>query len=259
MAAIPWHARIVADWPVHPAAPIYSGTRDLTLDLYAPQQQANGLVIYIHGGGWQEGSKDRPPGYRAFLAAGYAVAAIEYRFTTQTDAQSLVGDVTAGIEAARALAAREWHADQPWYLWGISAGGHLASLAAHTLADRPTAVVSWCGPMDLVSYGALAGVKRRLRSHVRTIVSQLVGDDLEQAKLLSPVTHAGPTSVPHLFVHGTADGLVPIEQSRTMYDALLRSGVAAELYRVEGGDHAMPPSDWSGLDRTIAFLQRHRG
>ena len=42
---------------------------------------------------------------------------------------------------------------------------------------------------------------------------------------------------PTMIAHGTADALIPPEQSRLLYDALIQ---AADLYLVEGAAHADP-------------------
>ena len=45
---------------------------------------------------------------------------------------------------------------------------------------------------------------------------------------------------PTMIAHGTANALIPPEQSRLLYDALIQAGQAADLYLVEGAAHADP-------------------
>ena len=256
-----WRARLVAQWPVHRTAATRSTTRDTTLDLYFPEAECRGIVVYIHGGGWEAGTNDRPPGFRTVLERGYALSAVQYRFTTEVAGPAIVDDVRNALVATRRLAHSEKLSAGHWYLWGVSAGGHLASLTAHEAtrhprADEPTirAVASWCGPMDLTAYGRLIDVGSEEVDTVRRIVGRLTGDDEETMRSLSPITYAGPASVPHLFVHGEEDRLVPPSQSKAMHRALRTAGVHTDYVSVANGGHAMPPGDSPEIRRTLAFF-----
>jgi carboxylesterase type B len=56
------------------------------LDLYLPATGTNWpLIVWIHGGGWTEGSKAKPPGL-GFLRHGFALASINYRLLAPRDA-----------------------------------------------------------------------------------------------------------------------------------------------------------------------------
>ena len=44
---------------------------------------------------------------------------------------------------------------------------------------------------------------------------------------------------PFLLIHGTADPLVPFEQSRNMCDRMRAAGASCELLPVEGAGHGM--------------------
>lgn len=71
---------------------------------------------------------------------------------------------------------------------------------------------------------------------------------------LSPIAHVGPAAPPHLFVHGATDRLVRPRQSRRMHEALRAAGVRSELLIIPDRDHAMPPGDSPGINRTIDFF-----
>ena len=57
------------------------GEIPLHVDLYLPEK-ADGapLIVWIHGGGWQQGSKDRCP-LTWLTSEGYTVASVQYRLT----------------------------------------------------------------------------------------------------------------------------------------------------------------------------------
>jgi acetyl esterase/lipase len=90
------------------------------------------LVLYIHGGGWQNGDKKGLSGtvIQQYLDAGISVAAINYRYVKQAAAEKVEPPVKASLEdAARALQlirskAGEWNLDKKRVgATGGSAGG----------------------------------------------------------------------------------------------------------------------------------------
>jgi hypothetical protein len=110
---------------------------DLLLDLYLPDQGASQrlpLLIFIHGGGWLEGSKDACPGETLALY-GYAVACVDYRLgdfrsgcPEELTFPAQIEDVKAAVRWLR-LAADQYGLDPGRFgALGDSSGGHLAAL-----------------------------------------------------------------------------------------------------------------------------------
>jgi acetyl esterase/lipase len=101
------------------AADVHYGTHERqVLDFWqANSDKPTPLVLYIHGGGWQNGDKK---GFNAqqYLNAGISVAAINYRFVKQAVDLKIEPPVKAPLEdAARALQfirskASEWNIDK---------------------------------------------------------------------------------------------------------------------------------------------------
>jgi dipeptidyl aminopeptidase/acylaminoacyl peptidase len=56
---------------------------------------------------------------------------------------------------------------------------------------------------------------------------------------LSPVYWVSKESPPFLLIHGTADTLVPFDQSQELCDKLRAAGVRCEIYPVNGGHHGL--------------------
>jgi len=88
------------------------------LDFYkATSDKPTPLVFFIHGGGWVHGSK-QPVGVKDFLNAGISVVSIEYRFTSDAEAEGHWPPVEWPMhDAARALQfvrskAAEWNFDK---------------------------------------------------------------------------------------------------------------------------------------------------
>ena len=272
-----WTASITADLPVATVT-TRDGTRNLSLDLYVPDAPAEGavadgipLLVYIHGGGWKQGSNDRPPAFRSILARGVAIASLQYRFSNEGSGIEMLADLRRGVQVARHEAGQRGVNVDRWFLFGISAGGHLVSLLAHRLNDAevlaiapasedsapiapPTAVAPWCGVFNLDRYATLEGVTTEFTDTVTELEGGLTGEAQEARRSLSPVTYANGASRPHVFVHGEDDGLVPPAQSRLMNDALSAQGVVTKLILVPGREHAMPPEDSPEIQSTLDFL-----
>lgn len=105
------------------------------LDLFVPEK-ADGplpLIIWIHGGGWQNGSKDGCPPLRAgYTERGYAVASINYRLSGHATFPAQIEDCKAAIRFLRANAEKYNIDPNRIGVWGASAGGHLVALLGTT-------------------------------------------------------------------------------------------------------------------------------
>jgi len=84
----------------------------------ADSEKPTPVVFFIHGGGWQGGSKDRVGGVAEYLKAGISVVSVEYRFIKEATADNVAPPVKAPLhDAARALQfvrskAGQWNLDK---------------------------------------------------------------------------------------------------------------------------------------------------
>lgn len=90
-------------------------------DLFLPEGDAKGLVVFIHGGFWTETDKS----YWSYLASGsvehgFAVAMPSYTLCPETTISGITVEIAQAIEHAAA------RISGPIYLAGHSAGGQLA-------------------------------------------------------------------------------------------------------------------------------------
>ncbi|HEX7308531.1 MAG TPA: alpha/beta hydrolase [Lentzea sp.] len=175
-------------------------------------------VVLVHGGGWTGGNWRQLRAYANWLADnGYRAVCISYRLTPPARWDVAPFDV---VDAMRWVAARagELGVDPDRIaLFGSSAGGHLALLAA-SLDEHPLprAVVSVYGPADLLSlYETL---RRRRVSPVDREVSPLVDflggtprDVAHRWEWSSPVAHLGSAPARVCVVTGANDQWVPLE------------------------------------------------
>jgi acetyl esterase/lipase len=129
------------------------------LDVFSPTglTTAAPAVVAVHGGGHVGGDKcDSQKTAVALAQAGFVVFLVNYPLAsdTQPTFPNPVYDVMDAVAFARANAAT-YHVDPDHIgLWGSSAGGNLASMAALAAplvepAGRVQAVVSWSGTQDV--------------------------------------------------------------------------------------------------------------
>ena len=238
------------------------GYRPLELDLYL--MESDGLlpvIVYVHGGGWRRGSRREPlpvlgaDFYDTLAAQGFAVAAVDYRLSGEARFPAPLEDVAAAVGWVRDNATRYGLDAGRVFLWGDSAGGHLALLAALT-GSKVQAVVAWFPVTDLAgmpSDVADAGGSPDAGPDSRE--AQLLGAPARSlpdlARQASPLTYASAGAPPILLMHGDADDMVPAAQSARLADALRAAGATVELDLVPGATHL-----WKGARDVAAIVRR---
>jgi acetyl esterase/lipase len=225
------------------------------LDLYLPAEGDNlPLIIWIHGGGWQNGSKERPTGL-PFLREGYALASINYRLSGHALFPAQIEDCKAAVRWLRANA-RKYRIDPNRFgVWGASAGGHLVAMLGTTggvkefdvgenlqVSSRVQAVCDFYGPTDFLQMDAHRVPGAALAhdspgSPEARLVGGPIQENKEKVARANPITYIRKDAPPFLIVHGDADPLVPHHQSELLRDALEKAGVPVSLYTVKGGGH----------------------
>jgi len=225
------------------------------LDLYVPEK-AEGplpLLIWVHGGGWQNGSKDGCPPLRAgYTDRGYAVASINYRLSGHATFPAQIEDCKAAIRWLRANA-KKYNLDPKRFgVWGSSAGGHLVALIGTSGGvkefdvgpnlDQSSAVQAVCdyyGPTDFVVFVTTP----RYESHAKAdapeakLIGGAVMENKDKAAKVNPITYVTKDDPAFLIVHGDKDGTVPINQSQLLYESLKKNGTQVEFHTIHGAGH----------------------
>jgi len=175
----------------------------------------DGLAIVLHGGSWKSSFNLIHLGHLCLELqhAGIPTLNVEYRRTGDVGGgwPATLEDVVLAVELARTLSSR-------LVLVGHSAGGHLALLAAKRTHLPVVALSAVCDPPTW-QHDAVAPFFR--------------GAPPPEA---SPLAQA-PLGVRTVLIHGTADDLVPCEQSQRLSDA---AGGEATLHPLEGAGHFEP-------------------
>ncbi|EMI45559.1 lipase/esterase [Rhodopirellula sp. SWK7] len=227
------------------------------LDLYVPESsEPLPLIIWIHGGGWQGGSKDGCPPLRAgYPTKGYAVASIGYRLSGHAKFPAQIEDCKSAIRWLRAHAKEHGLDPDRFGVWGSSAGGHLVALVGTSgdvdefevgeLLDhssRVQAVCDYYGPTDLNAFVVAPGYERHASadSPESKLIGGTVSEHPEIVKKINPITFVSKDDPPFLIVHGDKDGTVPINQSELLFESLEKTGVPVHFHTIHGAGHGGP-------------------
>jgi acetyl esterase/lipase len=250
-----------------------------TLDLYVPKASSPlPLIIWVHGGAWQGGSKDGNNPAMPFLKNGYAVASINYRLSQHAVFPAQIEDCKAAVRFLRANAKKYNLNPDAFGVWGASAGGHLVALLGTSgdvkelegevgehkgTSSRVQAVVNFFGPTDLTKMGAMSGANSKIdHDSPNSPESRLLGGPVQQKKELAakanPITFVSKDDPPFLILHGDADPLVPVGQSEILHEALKKAGVPSELVVIKGGGHGGPGfASAENQQKITAFFEKH--
>lgn len=232
------------------------GGVSLRMDGYVPDGPGPfPAAIIVHGGAWVGGDRHRSvqPVLTTLTEARIAWFSIDYRLADfdfnsisggSAAALSQVGgavdDVRQAVIFIRTHAA-EYHVDPNRIaIIGESAGAQLASMAAlkPALGGMVQAAVAFYCPSDLVSlvqHNPQIPESIRQFFTVNPIGTLLLGT----LRNLSPMNFVSKDAPPFLLIHGTADRVVPYEQSIEMRDKLQGVGDNAQVYLVPGGGHGV--------------------
>jgi acetyl esterase/lipase len=233
------------------------------LDVFLPEGEGPfPLLLNIHGGAFRMGSKEMldAPVARKFLAAGIAVASVNYRLSGEAIFPAAVKDVKAAVRFLRANGAK-YQLDGRIIAFGQSAGGNLASLLGTSggeaafedaaLGNAGTSssvqgVIDWFGPTDFSQMDAQAkaqGCPDRAQSHGAedSPESQYLGAAIagvpELVRKANPITYISKEDPPFLLQKGSDDCLVPFAQSELLAEALKTAGLMVTFDKIEGAGH----------------------
>jgi acetyl esterase/lipase len=243
----------------------------LMLDLYRPQGEPIGLIVWVHGGAWRSGSR-RSADLRGMTAHGWAVASVDYRLSPIARFPAQVHDIKAAIRYLRANAETFGYPPAPFVVAGSSAGGHLAALVGVTnghpeleggVGDRfdvssdVQAIVDLYGASNLTTILAQStphGLNVR-RPALDLLLGGQPGAEPALARLASPVFHVDASDPPLLLLHGDQDDQMPINQAHELEGAYRREGLRVRFDVVHGAGHGGPAfTTPERLEEIAAFL-----
>ena len=274
--AVASHAQLAGVKALRDLVYVEGGHERQKLDLYLPEKAAGPLplIIWVHGGGWQNGSKDGcPPLPAGYVAQGYAVASINYRLSGHAVFPAQIEDCKAAIRWLRAHA-KDYSLDpQRFGVWGSSAGGHLVALIGTSgdvkefdvganleQSSRVQAVCDYYGPTDFKVFVTTPGYESHATgaSPEAKLIGGAVMQNQDKAGRVNPITYVTKDDPPFLIVHGDKDPTVPINQSELLFAALKQTEVSAHFHTIHGAGHGGPGFAGKNIDDMVrTFFDEH--
>jgi acetyl esterase/lipase len=199
-------------------------------DIYVPLNPTGASVILVHGGGFVLGSRNmKPMRYLAaqFVNAGIAVFAFDYRMIFRGGRlDEATDDVRAASEFWLAKAPELGLDARRVSIVGLSAGGTLALLAAGQLPELAT--LNCCFGLYEVDH---------LRGPATLLPRLLFATTDRNSWLSRSPRHVAQPKMSTLLLHGTDDGLVPVEQAHRLAAHRESLGLATRLVIYDGAPH----------------------
>ncbi len=258
------------------------------LDLFVPDGDGPfPLIIRIHGGAFKVGDKSMDEAdAQTLMDTGFAVASLNYRLSCEALFPAAAQDVLAATRFLRANAAKYNLNPDAFATWGESAGANLAAMVGvagggGSFLDDPAlgnadvssavqAVVGWYGPYDFLTMDAQFAADTPAQcssvdqhdpatSPESLYVGAPIQDVPDLANAASPGSSwpyvvPGVTLPPFMLAAGTADCLIPNQQSQK-FDELIRSvGGTSTFTLLEGASHGDTVFNEQLTAPTLEFL-----
>ncbi len=225
------------------------GERALVGDLFLPEgaTAARGVVVTVHGGGWNDCSNRRAnmAGYAEAVALLFGVPTfnVEYRLVREGGAfPNSVGDVSCALGWLKSNADEFGIVADDVVMIGTSAGGHLALMAAAATTpeadpalrgecgDLPNVlgVISYSGPSDMPDMAARSIASGAARDYAgaceQPVEACSLGADCDRCVHASPLSYACAIESELLLIYAADpfDPLVPESQATRLADASSR-------------------------------------
>lgn len=204
-------------------------------DFYKPKVAGKTpVVLLVHGGGWAENDNRYQMGgiARKLARQGVAVFNVTYRLAPEFHFPAPVDDL---VEALKWLKYNEEQLEidtERTAVYGYSAGGHLAELAA--MREMPAGVK--------IKAVVAGGTPHFMRVDPDfPLVKDFIGESYDESPELyeqaTPVDQVTKDFPPVFIYHGSEDDLVPPLHVKHWEKRLKELGVEHEIYWVKGRGH----------------------
>jgi acetyl esterase/lipase len=219
-------------------------TRSNKLDIWSTAtkgKKPRPVLVFFYGGGWANGTRtEYSYAARPFVEAGYIVVLPDYRKVPEVHFPGFVEDGAAAVKWVQANIGKYGGDPARVSIAGHSAGAHIALMLAldpQWLGDRPvTSAISLAGPADFYPFTS----KRAIEAM----------SNAPDPLATQPVHFVRKDAPPILLIHGSADTVVRIRNSNSLY----------AKQQAAGGDITLrPQADGSHNDLVLALGTLFRG
>ncbi len=238
---------------------VYKQTKDTALKIYyskpihAEKGKKYPAIVWIHGGGWTGGdARTLFPNAQYFSYRNAVGFSIEYRLVKfhAAGVKDCMADCKSAIRFIRENAQLFSIDPNKLIVLGESAGGHLAACLGTIegyddpkdnlgISAIPNAMILYNPCIDMTLYPLMKNILKDKIADVKRLDSaSIAAEDWNLAKQISPINHVKANQPPCLLIHGTADKVIPWQQSQRFYDAMKKAGNTCELILLPDLGHA---------------------
>jgi len=246
-----------------------AGGIDLKLDVYRPRnlEGLNPTLIYIHGGGWTNGSKEGSSlTFLPYLEMGWTVVNVAYRLADIAHAPAAVEDTRCALRWVYRNSEQYGFDKNNIVVTGNSAGGHLAlttgmlssdvGMERQCPGDRMRS--TWAtGPTNMetlkvaaiINWYGITSVSDLLNNGPGTsgnFTEAWIGSSSNRVAIaarVSPINYVSGDLPPILSIHGDQDSIVPYSHGVRLHEELDKFGISNRLITIEDGGHGGFRSD----------------
>ncbi len=239
------------------------------MDIFLPAGRTSStkLVVFIHGGGWESGSKSDAEYQQVFNLIKLkwpqaAVANINYRLTSNANVHypEIMADVSSAVNFLVNNKSKFAISDT-LCMMGASAGAHLAMLYTYkyNTGNYVKCVADFFGPAKLNDWDWYSTYNIWLGKPIKDLLIQFNGAawDVTLYESNSPYSVATALSKPTIIFQGTLDVIVPPYQSQWLKGQLTTLGVVNEYYEYFDGHGFNSTNSADAMDKSIAFFKKH--
>jgi arylformamidase len=238
----------------------YAESETQRLDLYMPSQSPQDrLMVYIHGGYWQELSKEESSfAATNFQQQGFHFAVIDYTLAPKASLTEIVEENRQAMAWLYTQAAKFGYNPEHIYVCGSSAGAHLAMMMLQT--DWSNYMLGYQGNI-IKGVCAVSGIYD-LRPLISTYINAPLKMDIAEAQRNSPLMLPLPKAVPVIIAFGENETSEFKRQSKIMSEQLRTHGFTVQYKEIIGRNHfdvilgLCDQSSWLS-QQTMALISRY--
>ena len=248
-------------------------------DLFVPDKLRNdrGVLLFIHGGGWNQGDKSaHNDDATYFCDKGYVTASMNYRYVDDSiSVFDQLDDIVACIRAITFFCKEHGINAERVILAGGSAGANLALLCAcmrkNCIALKLSAICVYCPPVNCYAPDFLLGISGEFEDWKYGILSQCCGVKLtktdflceikqEALKKMSPCEYVHEICVPVAVFAAEKDALVPISHIHSFIEQLNCRNIKNDSVFYVNSGHALdkdPDASQKARDVIESYLDMY--
>ena len=252
-------------------------------DLYLPanldKSKPVKVILYIHGGSFNSGSKsDGEAWCKFYTSKGYVCASMDYtlqRMYSEANLNLMNEEVYNCVSCINDYLNKLGYTADGMATCGLSAGGTLALNYAYTHATDSAIPVKFvfetCGPVafEPSDWGYLK--KANFLSTDAQFVTLMTGESCDKSMMksgeyrklldkISPCALVTKDSVPTLFAYGAKDHLVPKKLKYLLIEALEKNNVTYDYVELPHSNHGMyndPEAYQEFINKTLEYCEKY--